>query len=40
MHAFIVMGLGGFSSKDASLGHFDSLTIELVAIGFACWPPA
>ena len=35
MHAFSIMGLGGFSSKDASLGHFDSLDIELVAIGFA-----
>ena len=35
MHAFSIMGLGGFSSKDASLGHFDSLPIELVAMGFA-----
>ena len=35
MHAFSVMGLGGFSSKDASLGHFDSLDIELVVIFFA-----
>jgi trk system potassium uptake protein len=30
-----VAGLGGFSSKDASIGHFDSLSIELVVIGFA-----
>ncbi|MGB4227273.1 MAG: potassium transporter TrkG, partial [Candidatus Dechloromonas phosphoritropha] len=30
MHAFSVMGLGGFSTKDASLGHFNSLEIELV----------
>ena len=35
MHAFSIMGLGGFSSKDASLGHFDSLEIELVVILFA-----
>jgi len=35
MHAFSIMGLGGFSSKDASLGHFQSLPIELVAMGFA-----
>jgi trk system potassium uptake protein TrkH len=35
MHAFSIMGLGGFSSKDASLGHFDSMGIELVAMCFA-----
>ena len=35
MHAFSVMGLGGFSSKDASLGHYNSLPIELVAMSFA-----
>ncbi|MCP5267632.1 MAG: TrkH family potassium uptake protein [Zoogloeaceae bacterium] len=35
MHAFSIMGLGGFSSKDASLGHFNNLNIELVAMGFA-----
>ncbi|MCX8085494.1 MAG: TrkH family potassium uptake protein [Rhodocyclaceae bacterium] len=35
MHAFSVMGLGGFSTKDASLGHFNSVAIELVAMGFA-----
>ncbi len=35
MHAFSVMGLGGFSSKDASVGHFASLDIELVVIFFA-----
>ena len=35
MHAFSIMGLGGFSTKDASLGHFDSLDIELVVIFFA-----
>ena len=35
MHAFSVMGLGGFSTKDASLGHFNNLSIELIAMGFA-----
>jgi trk system potassium uptake protein TrkH len=35
MHAFSIMGLGGFSTKDASLGHFNSLAIELVAMFFA-----
>lgn len=34
MHMFSTMGLGGFSSYDASYGHFDSLTIEVVAICF------
>ncbi|MDD3528541.1 MAG: potassium transporter TrkG [Gallionellaceae bacterium] len=34
-HAFSVMGLGGFSSHDASLGHFDSPAIEAVAAIFA-----
>ena len=35
MHAFSILGLGGFSTKDASLGHFNSVPIELVAMGFA-----
>jgi len=35
MHAFSIMGLGGFSTKDASLGHFNSIPIELIAMGFA-----
>jgi trk system potassium uptake protein TrkH len=35
IHAFSIMGLGGFSSKDASLGHFHSVPIELIAMGFA-----
>jgi trk system potassium uptake protein TrkH len=35
MHAFSIMGLGGFSTKDASLGHFDSLDVEVVVIVFA-----
>jgi len=34
MHMCTTMGLGGFSSHDASLGHFDSLRVELVAIVF------
>ncbi len=33
-HAFSVMALGGFSSHDASIGHFDSVPIELVLIAF------
>lgn len=35
IHAFTVTGLGGFSSKDASLGHYQSLPIELVVAVFA-----
>jgi len=34
MHAFSTMGLGGFSSHDASFGYFDSPSIELVSILF------
>ncbi len=34
IHAFTTMGLGGFSSYDASIGYFDSPMIELVAIVF------
>jgi hypothetical protein len=34
IHAFTTMGLGGFSSHDASFGYFDSVAIELVAIVF------
>jgi trk system potassium uptake protein TrkH len=35
IHSFTIMGLGGFSSKDASLGHFNSVPIEMVTITFA-----
>ncbi len=35
IHAFTVAGLGGFSSKDASLGYFNSVSVEMVVIGFA-----
>ena len=35
MHAFSIMGLGGFSSKDASIGHYNSLDVEMVVMGFA-----
>lgn len=35
IHAFSVAGLGGFSSKDASIGHYDSVPIEMVVIVFA-----
>jgi trk system potassium uptake protein TrkH len=31
---FSTLGLGGFSNYDASIGHFDSLAIELVLIVF------
>jgi trk system potassium uptake protein TrkH len=34
MHAFTTMGLGGFSSHDASFGHWDSPAIEAVSIFF------
>ncbi|MBA2483317.1 MAG: TrkH family potassium uptake protein [Nitrosomonas sp.] len=34
MHAFTTLGLGGFSSHDASYGYWDSPLIELVAIIF------
>lgn len=34
MHAFTTMGLGGFSTHDASFAYWDSLAIELVAIAF------
>jgi trk system potassium uptake protein TrkH len=34
IHAFSTMGLGGFSSHDASFAHFDSPAIEAVTIAF------
>ncbi len=34
-HAFSVMGLGGFSSHDASFGYFKSLPLEIVTEVFA-----
>jgi trk system potassium uptake protein TrkH len=34
MHAFTTMGLGGFSTHDASYAHWNSLKVELVAIVF------
>jgi len=33
-HAFSVMGLGGFSTHDKSVGFFDSVGVELVLIAF------
>ena len=33
-HAFAAMALGGFSTYDASVGHFDSVAIEAVLIVF------
>ncbi len=35
IHAFSTMALGGFSAYDASLGHFDSVTLELITMAFA-----
>ena len=35
VHAFSVMGLGGFSSHDASFGYFRSLPLELITELFA-----
>jgi len=35
VHAFSVLGLGGFSSHDASLGHFASLPLEIATVVFA-----
>ncbi|PKO53937.1 MAG: potassium transporter Trk, partial [Betaproteobacteria bacterium HGW-Betaproteobacteria-21] len=35
IHAFSIMGLGGFSDRDASLGGFNSVPIECVTILFA-----
>jgi trk system potassium uptake protein TrkH len=32
-HAFSAMALGGFSTRDDSVGHFDSLAVELILIG-------
>ena len=34
IHSFTTVSLGGFSSHDASLAHFDSIGIEVVAIVF------
>jgi trk system potassium uptake protein TrkH len=34
IHSFTTLSLGGFSSHDASIAHFDSMPIELVAIVF------
>ena len=33
-HGFSTVSLGGFSNYDASIGHFDSIAIEAVLIGF------
>jgi len=35
VHAFSVMGLGGFSSHDASFGYFKSLPLEIITEVFA-----
>ncbi|MDI5935407.1 TrkH family potassium uptake protein [Halomonas kalidii] len=33
-HSFSTIAIGGFSTYDASIGHFDSATIELICVGF------
>ena len=33
-HAFSTLSLGGFSNYDASIGHYDSVAIELVLVSF------
>ncbi|WP_440996764.1 TrkH family potassium uptake protein [Arhodomonas sp. SL1] len=33
-HAFTTVATGGFSTHDASMGHFDSIAIELIAVVF------
>ena len=35
IHGFSIMGLGGFSSHDASLGYFNNVSVEIVAMVFA-----
>jgi trk system potassium uptake protein TrkH len=35
VHAFSVMSLGGMSSHDASMGYFDSVTLEIIVMVFA-----
>lgn len=36
MHAMTTVATGGFSSKDASIGHFNSAAIDWIAIVFMC----
>ncbi|WP_148252751.1 TrkH family potassium uptake protein [Aidingimonas lacisalsi] len=33
-HSFSTVAIGGFSTYDGSIGHFDSATIELICVGF------
>ncbi|GHC16257.1 TrkH family potassium uptake protein [Aidingimonas halophila] len=33
-HSFSTVAIGGFSTYDDSIGHFDSATIELICVGF------
>lgn len=33
-HSFATIAIGGFSTHDASIGHFDNLAIELIAVVF------
>ncbi|MBB4305278.1 trk system potassium uptake protein TrkH [Rhodobium orientis] len=36
IHAMTTVATGGFSSKDASIGHYDSAAIDWIAIVFMC----
>ncbi len=33
-HSFSTVAIGGFSTHDASIGHFDSTTINLITVVF------
>ena len=33
-HGFTTMATGGFSTRDASIGYYDSLTVEIIIIAF------
>ncbi|MBE0483003.1 MAG: potassium transporter [Bacterioplanes sp.] len=33
-HSFSTVGIGGFSTYDASIGHFDNVAIEMIAVFF------
>ncbi|MDZ7810424.1 MAG: potassium transporter TrkG [Arhodomonas sp.] len=39
-HSFSTVATGGFSTYDASIGHFDSPVIEMIAVVSSCSPPA
>lgn len=37
MHAMTTVATGGFSTKDASIGHYDSAAIDWIAVVFMCF---